>query len=429
MRALYFWRCATLILIGAVASNLPADDDIERDPIRYSRSTPENRVSLLQASLDRGEQKWTHDERHGYLSDVLKSLHVPVESQMLVFSKTSMQVRAISVQTPRAIYFNDDTYVGYCQAGDVIEITAVDPLLGAVFYTLDQRRGEPPQFERRVEHCLICHSSSRTAGVPGHLVRSLLVGEDGHPLLSAAGRVVDHSTPFDQRWGGWYVTGSHGSQTHLGNLVIRGRSVPRQIENSQGQNVLQLASRLDVSPYLTPHSDIVALLILEHQTFVHNQITKANFATRKAFDDEAKANRAARTTPPARLESTTRCIQEAGDDLIDALLLVGEAQLTAPISGTSGYADVFTRSGPRDRQGRSLQDLDLSRRLFKYPCSYLIYSRAFDALPGELMRYIKQRFEHILTGEDTSEKFSRLSASDRQAILEILRETKPTWFR
>jgi len=407
-----------------LVSSIRADDEFERAPISYSLGAPENCISRLQTRLDRGELTLAHEADHGYLTALLNALDVPVESQMLVFSKTSLQLRRISPQTPRALYFNGDVYVGFCQSGEVMEISAVDPRLGTVFYTLDQQQADKPRFERRIENCLICHSSSRTEGVPGHLVRSLFVDAGGQPIFSAGSHMVDHTTPLDQRWGGWYVTGKHGSQTHLGNLVIRTREVPRQVDNSQGQNIVTLNDRLDVTPYLSPYSDIVALMVLEHQTLMHNRLTKANFATRQALDYQATMNRALGGTEGRLLESTTHRIQSAGDDLVDALLLVGEAKLTAPISGTSGFADKFSRSGLRDRQGRSLRDLDLIRRLLKYPCSYLIYSPAFDGLPCEMRGYVWQRLWKILSGDDKSQKFAHLSDNDRQAIVEILRDTK-----
>jgi hypothetical protein len=261
--------------------------------------------------------------------------------------------------------------------------------------------------------------------VPGHLVRSLFVDSGGEPILSAGSYAVDHSTPFEQRWGGWYVTGKHGSQTHLGNLIIRGQDVPRPVENAQGQNVTQLNDRLAVEKYLTPHSDIVALMVLEHQTLVHNRMTKANFAVRQALQYETEMNRALGEPEGKRLDSTTRRIQSAGDDLIESLLLVAEPQLTAPISGTSGFTEKFSRDGPRDRQGRSLRDLDLQRRLFKYPCSYLIYSPAFDELPREMRDYVWKRLWEVLSRPEDVEPFAHLSKEDRQAIVEILRDTKP----
>ncbi len=407
-----------------LAGGLCADDEFEREPILYSASTPENRISRLQQRLDDGEMTLTHQGEKSYLPALLKALDIPAESQMLVFSKTSLQMRRISPRTPRALYFNDDVYVGFCQSGDVLEISAVDAQLGTVFYTLDQRKKEKPQFERRSDNCLVCHSSSRTEGVPGHLVRSLYVDTGGQPMLSAGSRMVDHTTPIEQRWGGWYVTGTHGSQKHLGNLVVRGRDVEEPVDNSAGQNVKELKDRLNVDRYVSPHSDIVALMVLEHQVLVHNRLVKAGFDTRQALDYDVMMNRTLENPEGTRLESTTRRIMSTGDRLVEALLLVNEAKLTEPVKGTSGYAEQFSTVGPHDPQGRSLRDLDLTTRLFKYPCSYLIYSEAFDGLPAESRDYVWRRLFDILSGHDQSEKFAHLSKDDRQAILDILRATK-----
>jgi hypothetical protein len=407
--------------------SLPAfcsGDEFEREPILYSQGTPDNGISRLQQRLDSGNLTLHHDGEKSYLPSVLKELGVPVESQMFVFSKTSLQLRCISPRTPRAIYFNDDVYVGFCQAGDVLEISAVDARLGTVFYTLDQQEKPNPQFERRTDNCLVCHSSSRTEGVPGHLARSLYVDMSGQPLLSAGSRMVDHTTPIEHRWGGWYVTGHHGTQKHLGNLIIRGRDVEEPVDNSAGHNVLELKGRFNTDRYLSPHSDIVALMVLEHQALVHNRIVKANFDTRQALDYNEMMNRTLENPEGTVLESTTRRIRSTGDRLVEALLMVDEAKLTEPIKGTSGFTEQFATAGPHDPRGRSLRDPDLNTRLFKYPCSYLIYSEAFEGLPVESRDYIWQRIYDILTGADQSEKFTHLSPDDRQAILEILRTTK-----
>ena len=408
-----------MLTVGASAA-----DEFEREPILYSESAPDNCISRLQQRLDAGDLTLSHAGDKSYLPSVLKALEVPVESQMLVFSKTSLQMRRIAPRTPRAIYFNDDVYVGFCQSGDVLEISAVDAQLGTVFYTLDTEEKEKPKFERRNDNCLVCHSSSRTEGVPGHLVRSLYVDVGGQPLLSAGSRMVDHTTPIEHRWGGWYVTGSHGSQKHLGNLVIRGRDVEEPVDNSAGQNVQELKDRLNVDRYVSPHSDIVALMVLEHQVLVHNRIVKANFDTRQALDYNAMMNRTLENPEGTLLESTTRRIRSTGDRLVEALLMVDEAKLTEPVRGTSGFTEQFSTAGPHDTQGRTLRDLDLSTRLFKYPCSYLIYSEAFDGLPAESRDYVWQRLFDILTGVDQSEKFAHLSPEDRRSILEILRATK-----
>jgi hypothetical protein len=411
------------LIVAIAASTCQAADENEQPPIEYSRSTPVNCITKLQSRLHAGALQLDYSEQLGYLPALLNALQVPIESQMLVFSKTSLQRHRISPSAPRAIYFNDDVYIGYCRSGEMLEISAVDPQLGAVFYTLDQRHGERPSLVRQTENCLICHSSSRTEGVPGHVVRSLFVDAGGQPILSAGSYSVDHSTPLDQRWGGWYVTGTHGTQTHLGNLIVRGQEVHQPVDNMQGQNVTHLADRLTIDKYLAPHSDLVALVVLEHQTFVHNHLAKANFVARQALHHEKEINRSFGEPVGKRMESTIRRIENAGNDLVDALLLVGEAKLTAPIHGTSDYAHKFSQQGPHDSQGRSLRDLDLERRLFKYPCSYLIYSPAFDGLPVEMRDYVWKRLWDVLSHSDEG-KFKHLSADDRRAIVEILRATK-----
>jgi hypothetical protein len=210
----------------------------------------------------------------------------------------------------------------------------------------------------------------------------------------------------------------------MGNLVVRGREPPDPSENTDGLNVTRLDDRFPVEGYLAPYSDIVALMVLEHQVLVHNRLTSANFAAQAAMHYQAELNRALGQPEDAPLESTTRRIQVAGDDLVEAILLVDEVKLTDEISGVSGFAEKFSQRSPRDSQGRSLRELDLKHRLFKYPCSYLIYSPAFDSLPDAMRSYVWTRLWDVLSGKDQSPEFAHLSPADRQAITEIIRETK-----
>jgi hypothetical protein len=428
-------RLATsLSLLLFVYAMARAEDEFERPPIEYSRATPDNVVSQLQSRLARGEVRLKFDEEFGYLPSLLESLQIPIESQMLVFSKTSMQRGRISPHTPRAIYFSDEAYVGFCRAGGVLEVSAADPQLGAVFYTLEQKQADAPALVRQTQDCLLCHSSSQAGGVPSHLVRSVFVDASGLPLLSEGSFRVDHGTPLENRWGGWYVTGRHGGQSHLGNLIVRDLPLARPVENAAGHNVDALDERFPTAKYPTSHSDIVALMVLEHQTLVHNLITQANFATRQALHYEAEFNTSFKEPTTNRLESTTRRIASAGDRLVKGLLFASETQLTAPISGTSGFAEKFVAAGPRDSNGRALRDFDLTTRMFKYPCSYLVYSAAFDGLPVEVKSHVAARLREVL-GEPAAgaaprdqqfeKEFTHLSVGDRRAILEILRETKP----
>lgn len=417
---------AGLLLAGLLAASSTAEDQYELPPIEYSKAVPDNRLSRLQAALETGEAKLPHANLHGYLPALLERLKIPPESQMLVFSKTSMQRERIAPRTPRAIYFDDDVYVGYCHAGKKIELAIADPQLGAVFYTMDQSADEPPKIVRETHRCLQCHGATQSDEFPAFMARSLFVDSGGQPILSEGSRMVDHSTPIKDRWGGWYVTGMLGGQTHLGNLVVRDRDVPKPWTNDADANVTDLRDRFRTENYLNGHSDVVALMVFEHQAHVHNLITKANYAARQAMHYQLGLNRALGEPDDHRLESTTRRIQYAGDKLVEGLLFSGEAPLTEPITGTSGFAEEFAARGPSDGQGRSLRELDLKTRLFRYPCSYLVYSPAFDGLPSEMKAYVAGRLRDILLAGEGGAAFAHLSAADRQAITEILRETKPS---
>lgn len=399
--------------------------DFEREPINYAAATADNVVSQLQERLGRGQVTLERESGTGYLRSVLKELNVPVSSQMLVFSKTSLQRHRIAPRTPRAIYFNDDVYVGFCQHGDVLEFSAADPKLGGVFYTLDQNPDEKLKFVRQVDNCLLCHGSTHTRGVPGHFVRSVYVDSVGFPVLAMGTHRIDHSSPISKRWGGWYVTGTHGEQSHLGNLVIQGKQVREPVDNASGQNVTDLGERFKTDSYLTPHSDLVALMVFEHQAECHNLITLAHFQTREALYAESRLNKDLGEPEGHRWGSTTTRINSAGEALVKYLLFCDEAPLTAKFQGTTSFANEFASRGPRDPQGRSLREFDLQRRLFKYPCSYLIHSRAFDELPGETKDFVLRRMWEVLSGTDRTKDFSHLSAADRIAIREILLATKP----
>ncbi|WP_231749277.1 hypothetical protein [Tautonia plasticadhaerens] len=425
LRAARRWVVGLAIAVAGVSGTsawgqLP----YEGPPIDYLEAPVDDPVARLQRRLDRGEEGLGYDERLGYLPAVLEQLGVSETSQVLVFSKTSFQHTRISPRSPRALYFGDDAYVGWVRDGDVLEISAVDPQQGAVYYLLDQRRSARPTFERQTYDCLSCHASGRTQGVPGHLVRSVFAGPDGQPAYNAGTFVTDHTSPMEERWGGWYVTGTHGDQQHMGNVFVRDRRDPERLDTSAGANVTDLSGRFASSSYLTGHSDIVALMVLEHQTQMHNRITAAGYQARLALHHEAGINEALGRPAGSMSDSTRRRIEGPAEELLRYMLFVGEAELTSPVAGTSGFAEHFASTGRRDRRGRSLRDLDLETRLFRYPCSYLIHSEAFDALPLQVKDHVERRLHEVLTSADQAPEFDHLSPGDRRAILEILRDTR-----
>lgn len=408
--------------IGAAAARA---QDIEGEPIRYSTAADRNAITGLKERLAEGSASLAFEPGRGYLRSLLRALDVPESSQVLVFSRSSLQRDRISPKTPRAIYFNDDVMVGFCQDGGVLELSAADDAIGTAFYTLDQEPEGPPALVRQTESCLICHSSSANRGFPGHLVRSLFVDRRGNPLLSSGSYRTDHSSPLAERWGGWYVTGTSGRQNHLGNLICEGRGRVEADENDQGVNVVDLKDRFETAPYLTPHSDIVALMVLEHQAGMLNRLARAGMETRMALHYERELNKALGEPEGTPSESARSRIRSVGDAVVQHLLFADEAPLTDRIEGTSTFAADFAARGPRDPKGRSLRDLDLQTRLFRYPCSYLIDSRAFNSLPAEVKTYVYQRLWEILNGRSARKDDPQLSEADRRAILEILRATKP----
>ncbi len=403
---------------------LAAQSGFESPPIDYLNAEVRDPVAQLATKIEAGEVELPYDERHGYLRGLLEALDVPLSSQTLVFSKTSLQLHRISPRHPRALYFNDDVYIGWCQRGDVIELAANDPQQGPTFYTLKQSADEPPKFTRDRGQCLTCHASSRTQNVPGYLVRSVYADAAGQPILGSGTYTSDDRSPFKERWGGWYVTGSHGAMRHMGNQIFHEQST-RESDLQAGANVTDLSDLVSTTPYLTPHSDLVALMVLEHQTQMHNALTAANYETRQALHQSFQMNELLGRPAGFISESAQRRIDSSADRVLSYLLMCDEFQLEAPVAGTSGFAEEFVAQGSRDPQGRSLRELDLQRRLFRYPCSYLIYNPAFDALPDEVRGRVIARLVAILSGEDESPQFAHLTPELREEIWQILRDTKP----
>jgi hypothetical protein len=410
--------------VSVFASAARGEVPFEREPINYLTAPVHDPVARLQELLQGRKVTLRHDDRQGYLRSVLERLNVPVSSQVLVFSKTSFQRSRIAPESPRALYFNDDVYVGFVQGGDVLEFSAVDPELGGTFYLLEQARTEAPTFLRQTHDCLQCHASGKTQDVPGHLVRSVYPEASGQPAFNAGTYSTSHESPMRERWGGWYVTGTHGKQTHMGNVLVSDRDHPEQLDTKGGANLTDLSGKIDTSAYLSPHSDIVALMVLEHQVKMHNLITLANYQMKIAIHYARAINKALGEPEDTISESTARRFHGPAEDLVKYMLFVDEAELSDPVKGTSSFARDFSARGPRDRQGRSLRDFDLKTRLFTYPCSYLIYSKAFDALPAPVKDRVYRRLWEVLTGEDQSPAFARRTPAERKAILQILRETK-----
>ena len=369
------------------------------------RSDP---IAVLQERIARGEIELGFEPGHGFLQDLLRRLGINTSTQILVFSKTSLQSPLIDSSAPRAIYFNDKVTVGSVQNSPVLELMA-PARDGYVFYTLENKTAGVPKFTRHQgADCGRCHGAD--ALEPGLIVASTPVKADGTPVFIPSDKpprlfeFTDQTTPIAERWAGWYVTGSQGGRPHQGNGAFAYEDDgTRHVHNEDAFNAPDLSRYFDVARYLRPTSDIVALMVFEHQAKMTNILLRTG----------VMAARSKQLSPSAR------------DELIDYMLFAREAPLSAPVTGGADFQLDFVSQGPRDPAGRSLRDFDLRTRLFKYPLSYMIYSPAFEALPPTAKQDIYKRLAEILRDRDDSERFPHLSPDDRRNILEILRATKP----
>ena len=418
-------------------SVLPAEGErgtrysVEYPAIAYGTARPSERVAKLQSMLDQGTLTLDYDDTNGYLAAVLDALVIDSSSQLLVFSRTSVSKSHILPSRPRAIYFNDDAYVAMVPGSGILEIATMDPQLGPVFFILEQRASASPQFDRQTVQCLRCHDSRTMTGggVPRFILGSGYVNTQSE-LVSHEGWVLTTpKTPFKFRWGGWYVTGQHGKQAHLGNIVVRETADLQDLEGLRIYNRDSLDGVIDTQFYKSNQSDIVALLVIEHQVYVQNLITRINYDVRTEMARRKLLNSADfKLSGEIVTKEMKSLIEEVSEPLVKALLYEGDAKLAAPVSGSTAFSEGFERRGPFDGKGRSLRQFDLQTRTFRYPLSYLVYSEAFDALPQIVRSYIYRRLAEIL-GDEKGKILVRLPAEERAAILEILRATKPDFVK
>jgi hypothetical protein len=372
------------------------DQSMNHPAIKYSTSDSTTVVDELNRKLADGSASLAWDEKTGYLKSVLDLLKIPVESQVLVYTQTSQQSRHITMTNPRAIYFNDYVSVGYIRGAGLLEIVAQDPVLGSIFYVIHQEAGAARRFGRESQ-CLRCHLSWDTLGVPGVSVLSTFPRASERDY--ANGFFVDHFRPIQERWGGWYVTGKRVPARHMGNLPL---ITPKPLDTPPPARV-SMEGQFDLSHYLTPYSDVVALMALDHQVHFSNLVTRATWE--------------------ARLGNEMR-VAEAAATLADYMLFVDEAPIAdGPIVGSSGFAETFVAAGKKDGKGRSLRELELKTRLQKYPLSYMIYSPQFQALPMAPKNLVMWTISHVLSGEIRDPKYRHLTPEMRTAIREILDET------
>jgi hypothetical protein len=434
---------AALLLFGAVtysvANAAPSASQPTKEPfagvldehpaIHYATGEPRDRVARLRQAIAQGAITLTYREPAGYLDSLLRALAISPASQLLVFSKTGLQRVHTGPQTPRALYFDDAIVVGYIPGARVLEIAAHDPEQGVMFYTVDQtvrpaiasEASASPDIVRG-RNCLTCHVSGATLDVPGLIARSHFVSADGAVIPQLGFHIVDHRTPVSQRWGGWFVTGRYdgppyGGIGHMGSVSTTVHAARGDVAATSNEVLARWMDR-DLVEYGYPshESDIAALMVFDHQVRAINLLTRLNWEVRVAASE-------------GRADVTTGALRDLVAEVVDYFLFVGEAPPPARLTPRPGFAETFAAGGRRDSRGRSLRDLDLDRRLLRYSCSYMIHSAAFDHLPDPARAAVYHGIAAIVSANDGTRKYAHLTAEDRRAIGEILRETSPDWPR
>jgi hypothetical protein len=414
------WLTIISAAAGQPAPQFPGVLD-EHPAIQYASRPTRDRVSALNDRISSGAIALQFQERGGYLTSVLDALGVPAASQVLVLSRTGIQRAVTGPHNPRALFFDEAVVVGYIPGARWIEVAAQDPEQGVVFYTIEQTppASQPstprPRFARRTD-CLTCHVSANTLEVPGMIHRSNFLDTAGDVMPMLGAHSVDHRTLVTSRWGGWFVTGNYikppyDGTAHLGNITISGQSPAGPVTSSNEVFIDWLNAAPETRGYPSGESDIAALMVFDHQMHAMNLLTRLNWESRVAASG-------------GRPDFLRGPLADLVGELSDYLLFVDEAPPPGRVTPRTEFAERFTAAGPRDRRGRSLRELDLDRRLLRYPCSYMIYTAAFTGLPADARDAVYRRMWTILSNVDAGPKYAHLTSADRRAIVEILRDTK-----
>ncbi|MBL9113777.1 MAG: hypothetical protein JNJ83_02145 [Verrucomicrobiaceae bacterium] len=366
-------------------------------PHDYWKRKPEDAVTQVVEKLREGKLDLNLTDEKGFLLALLKELNIPVSSQLLVYSATSLQGGLIKATNPRALYFNEETYIGYVPGGR-LELSSIDPEMGPVFQILSRTQGGPPRVER-TDRCMNCHAGNAMRRLPGFFTESVIPSAAGGSLDGFRRNLVGHTVPLEERFGGWHVTGPHEKQFPLANLLGR----------SDGSKIVHIknppGSQFDWSPYPVQTSDLLAHLVHEHQLEFHNLVTLAVYRAREKVD--------------------TGEINGIARDMVRYLLFANEAKLpSGGVKPDGTFMQDFLSAKKAAPDGTSLRDFDLRSRLFKHRCSYMIYTPGFQALPSVIKDRVYAGLRSALSDRGLPE-FNYISPVERKQIRTILKATLP----
>jgi hypothetical protein len=397
-----------LFLVGLATAGFGAlgHKAFEKAPHDYWTRDLKDPFTQLKGKLELGDLALDRSGELPFLKSLLNALDISPASQMLVFSTTSLQLRFITPGNPRALYFNEDVYLGYIPGGR-LEIVSVDPKLGGIYYIFDIPKGDAPMQIERSNRCMNCHAAPEVGRVPGLLVQSVIPGRRGGSLESFRSEETGHGIPFSDRYGGWYVTGDDGIKDHWGNTI--GEYVNGEIQ----RRPIKPGALFSYDRYLAKNSDILAQMIHEHQVGFVNRAVRAAYTARK-IRHEANGQLGAKEAKALDVEA---------EKLTRYLLFADEAALPAPVRGVDAFKQAFRKNRKVSAEGISLKDLNLKTRLFEHRCSYMIYSQSFQGLPGVLKQRVYRSLGVALNPAAPKKEYAYLPDSEKRVIRAILKAT------
>ena len=400
----------------AAETNAPRVIDFRSAPHNYLDWKPRDRFAMIKERIQEGEVKIDTSNDKAFLKSMLDALSIPASSQIMVFSASSLQSEIINPGNPRALYFNEDTYIGWVPGG-LIEIIAADPEMGPMFYVYDRLRpgGAVPSVQRSTK-CMNCHAGNATRRLPGLIAESLLVSRAGSSLETFRRDVQGHQIPLESRFGGWHLTGQHNISDHRANVM----GIP-----NAGKNTIvpvEPGQYSDLSLHLLPTSDILPNLIHEHQIGFENRLVYAIYTLRQLKHENKGLLGAS-----AKAE-----IEERAEEMARYITFAEEAKFPAKgITGAPAYAEDFLRDRKVTKAGISLKDLDMKTRMFKHRCSYMLYTDTWKEAPKELKDRVYYHMALYLRDQPDAQH-AHIPAAERMAIRTILKETindLPSWWR
>jgi hypothetical protein len=400
----------------AAETKEPRVVDFKAAPHSYLEAQPKDRFAELQEKVQKGEVKLDTTNDKAFLTSLLEALNIPISSQIMVFSASSLQSEIINPRNPRSLYFNEDTYIGWVPNG-LVEIIAADPEMGPIFYVYDRLRpGGPVPGVQRSTKCMNCHAGNATRRLPGLIAESLLVSQAGSSLETYRRDVQGHQIPLEDRFGGWHLTGDHNLSSHKANVMGLARN--GKIEKT----AVPPGQFSDLGLHLLPTSDILPHLIHEHQIGFENRLVYAIYTVR-----QLKHENRGMLGGAAKAE-----IEERAQELARYIMFADEAKFPSRgITGDPAYAQDFLRDRKVTKAGLSLKDFDMKTRMFKHRCSFMLYTDTWKQAPKELKERIYYHMALYLR-EQPDSQHAHLSPPERMAIRGILKETMtdlPAWWR